>query len=200
MAIRPLPDALATKFREVAQDKVNDAAFAAVHGVELKRHAGLQDFLCRRRRAHAQLFDAQKPVIVSIEADSRMLLAGHAQHFHGELFESEHRFRLVSQQDIDIPAGELHQQIGSFKILMHSLTRNDVEHHVEAGERQQAVEKTLDLGSSDGNAKFGVAHSLSLLLLRYWLDVDYGGSRRRTGKPIRGPLLHDSHQIPSEPV
>lgn len=164
MPVRTLSEALAAQILVIAQHEVDDAPLAAVHRIELERDACLANFFRSRSSAHAQLFDPQKPVIIGVEANPRMLFARHAQHFHGQLLERQHGFGLVGEKPLDIAACKTNQKIRRFEILMRSLAGYDLEHHVESGKGQYPIEKTFDLRAGFGNAVFGFAHAIASFL------------------------------------
>ena len=46
---------------------MNDAPFAAAHGIEVERGVRALHLFGGGQRAHAQFFDAQQPVVVGVE-------------------------------------------------------------------------------------------------------------------------------------
>src|SRR5205823_3802451 len=56
----------------VAQRDVNDAPFAAVHGIETEHRPGAFHLIRRGKRADPQLLNAQRPIIVGVEGDARV--------------------------------------------------------------------------------------------------------------------------------
>jgi hypothetical protein len=107
VASRLEPFALAPQRRFVPQRHVQNPPFATVHRVEPERLAGAFHALGCLLSAGAQLFDAQHPVVVGVEDDAVMVLAGQMERFLGEMFEREQYFGLVRKQVADILAGEL---------------------------------------------------------------------------------------------
>lgn len=95
---------------------MNDAALAAVHRIEAERLARRLYFIGRDLRGHAKLFDAQRPIIVGIECNARMIVGVHAQSFLGDVFESQKKLGAIAQDEVDIVAMKLDDQIRGFEV------------------------------------------------------------------------------------
>ena len=50
-----------------------------------------------------------------------MVLGGHAQHLHGYVLEGQQHFGAVGQEQVDIAASELDQNIRRFEIVIAGL-------------------------------------------------------------------------------
>ena len=100
----------------IAQRNVDDAALAAVHGVEAKRRSGSLDLVGRGEGTHSQFLDAQSPIVIGVEGDSRMLVGMHSQHFLRHQFEAKKQFGFVGEKQLDIRAFEFDGDIGVLEI------------------------------------------------------------------------------------
>jgi len=83
---------------------MDDAALAAAHGVEEERCVGALHLLGGGKGAHAQLFHAQKPVIIGVEGNQRMIFRRHMQGFHGYVLQGKQKLSTVFEQQLDIGA------------------------------------------------------------------------------------------------
>ena len=115
---------------------MNDAALAAVHGIELIRHKRFPDFFRYRDGAETEFFDPQQTMIVRVKTQSRMFVAWDAQHFHGEVFKRKHQFGFVCYQQVFVFAGELDHQVRGFKSMMGACTVGDMESDDESSQVQ----------------------------------------------------------------
>src|SRR5690242_6320594 len=71
LALRTGAEALAADFRLTPESEVDDAALAAVHGVEAEGLPGALHLLRSGLRAQAQLLDAEQAIVVGVERNAR---------------------------------------------------------------------------------------------------------------------------------
>ena len=137
---------------------MNNAPLAAVHRVEVKWPARLLYFFGRGDRAQAQFFNPQHPVIVGIEAQSRMMLGRHAERFHGEKLHRQHQFSFIRQQQIHVRARELHQQVRIFQIRMQMLALENFVFDIEIQMVEYHVQEILNAGPRQIDGVLLVVH------------------------------------------
>lgn len=95
---------------------MNDAAFTAAHRAEEERLATLLDLVASGLGGEAEFFDAEQAIVIGVEHDQGMVFVRQAQHFHGEVFESEQQFCFVQQQHVGFGATEADDDIGVFDL------------------------------------------------------------------------------------
>jgi hypothetical protein len=117
----------------VAQRNVDDAALAAVHGIEAERRSGSLDLVGRGEGAHPQFLDAQSPVVICVEGDSRMLVGMHSQHFLRHQFEAQKQLGLVGEKQFDIAALEFDGEVGALEIWVGIAAGFDEEVELKTG-------------------------------------------------------------------
>src|ERR1700757_2942239 len=131
---------------------MNDAALAGRHGAELIRRAGLAHFIGGDGGSGAQFLDAQRAVILAVEADLFMLAGGQAQHFKGEQFEGAKQFSAAIEQEGGVGAGEIHEDIGLLPVAIvgHGRIDYDAVFQAESAVSDDGLEEFVDfVGSSD---------------------------------------------------
>src|SRR5579885_296934 len=117
LPVRRLPHALTADASLIAQGKMQNAALAAIHRTEQKRHPGLSHFFGSGKRAQPELFYAHQAMIIRIKADQGVLVRRHAESFRGQLLQRQKQLRLVFEQQIDVRSGEFHQNVRRFEIF-----------------------------------------------------------------------------------
>ena len=158
-ALRTRAKAFAAYVVLVSQRNVNDAALAAVHRVEAEWRSGPLDLISRREGAHPQFLDAQSPVIVGVERDSRMLVGMHSQHLLRDQLEAEQQFCLVGEKQFDIIAFEFDGEVGVLEIGIGIATGLDDEIEVKTGVVNGPAKKFLDARTCFFQGK-SVAHAV----------------------------------------
>ena len=109
---------------------------------------GVLDFLGGGAGADAQLFDTQCAVIVRVERNARMIVGVEAQNFLRHQFEREQELRAIVQQQVDVAALELDDEIGVFEVRMTVVAGFDGEVQIELAVGDDLTEKLLDPGTS----------------------------------------------------
>jgi hypothetical protein len=142
----------------VAQAEMNDAALPAAHGIEVERPLRLLHPLGRSRGAEPQFLDAHHAVVVGVETKPGVILRRHAQRFHGQKFERQQHFGLVSEQKLHFRTGEFHHHIRIFEIRMgvHALQDFVLDVHVHIV--QYDIQELLDARARRGDRVFVFAH------------------------------------------
>jgi hypothetical protein len=116
MTKRPRARAFAPQVGFVPQRNMNDAPLAAVHRVEAERRSGALHLFRRSQRTQAQLFDAQRPVIVCVEGNARMIVGVKPQKFLRDEFKRQQKLGAVRQQQLDVVSAEFDKKIGILEI------------------------------------------------------------------------------------
>ena len=106
-------------------------------------------------------------MIVRVEAQTRVLIARHAEDLHGEMLEREHYFRFVGNQRVDILTRKTHYQIGGFERVMSGLTVCDFKLYLQTGKGQNPMQKLFYLRPGFGNGIFDIAHVISRHYFRF---------------------------------
>ena len=105
-------DAFAAKFLFFTQGQMDNAAFAAGHGIEVEGHVGALHLFGSDDGAHAQVFDAQQTIVVGIEGDERMILGRKVHGLHREVLKREQEFASVGEKQFDIGSREVDGDFG----------------------------------------------------------------------------------------
>lgn len=135
---------------------MDDATLTAVHRREAKRLAtGLHAF-GRYLRRHAQFFDAEGAVVVGIESDARVIVRVHAQGFLRDVFEGEQKLGAVAQDEIDVIALKLDDDVGGFKFRIAPVSGFEREFQRQTGIFNYPTEKLFDPGTGLINRIFGL--------------------------------------------
>ena len=123
---------------------MDDAAFAAIHRIEVKWPARLLHIFGGGQGAEAQFLNTQRPVIVSIESHSRVVLRRYAQCLHRQQFQSKQQLRPVFKKQVDIGSGELDDDVRVLDVRLRVLANPNIEGQVETGDTQNRPKKILD--------------------------------------------------------
>jgi hypothetical protein len=143
-AIRACAGAFAAQFRFIPQGDVDDAALAAVHRIKAEGLTRRFHFIGRDLRGHAELFDAQRAIVVGIEGDARMIVGVHAQGFLRDVFESEEKLGAIAENQVDVVAVELDDEVGSFEVGVGLVARFQFESEVESRVGNDLPEELFD--------------------------------------------------------
>ncbi len=141
MAVAAKAGALTTKLGLIAQRDVDNAAFAAVHGVEAEGLGGTLYFFRGNSGAHAELRDAQHAEVIGIEGEPRMIVIRDPERLHREMLESEQDFSFIDQEEVDVGPFELHDNLGIFNLGVGGIALFDLVFDVEVGVVQDRIEE-----------------------------------------------------------
>ena len=157
---------------------MDDAALAAVHRIKAEGLTRRLHLIGRDLRRHAKLFDTQRAIVVSIERDTRMIVGMHAQRFLRYVFEGEEKLSAIAQNQIDIVAMELDDQVGSFKVRVALISRLQREREVETRIVNNLPQKFFDPGTGFLNRVFGLQFFflLSLIIAVFIAPPGTGGA------------------------
>jgi hypothetical protein len=124
------------------------AALAAVHRIKPERRPGVLDLFRGGTGADPQFFDAQRAVIVRIEGNARMIVGVETQNLLRDQFQSKQEFRAIFQQEVDVAASELDDEVRIFKVRVTVVARFDREVQLELAVGYDLTKKPLDPGTS----------------------------------------------------
>ena len=179
---------------------MDNAALAAVHGIEAEGLAGVLDLLRRGGGGKAELGDAERAVIVGVEGELRMVVGRHSQRFHGDVLEREKQLGLVGEQEVGIGPAELHHDFRILDLGIGRFAFGDLIFEIEVRIVQNGIEEFLDLIADGFNRVLFLAQALPAYALFgrrfHWHGIGLGGSHSF----IEEPLLRDAHKVASQPV
>ncbi len=199
MAVAAETGALAAEFDLIAEGDVDDAALAAVHGVEAEGLGGALHLLGGGGGAEAEFGDAQHAEIVRVEGEARMIVVGNAERFHGDVLQSEEQLGLVGEEQFDVGAFEFDDDLGVLDLRIAGIAGFDLILDVEVGVVEDHVEELFYARAYRINGVFRFAQiSLPGARIPGW-----GKRAARIGRGkglIEEPLLRNAHEVASEPV
>src|SRR5580658_3754751 len=112
----PRAGALTAQFVFVPQSDMENAALAAVHGVEPERRARVLHLFGGGSGADPQFLDPESAVVVRIEGNARMIVGVETQNLLRHELQSEQELRAVGQQHFDIAAVKLDDNVRIFEV------------------------------------------------------------------------------------
>ncbi len=171
VAARTGAAAFAAHGRFIAQRQVDDAALAAVHGVETEMLAGTLHPVGGGHRAEPQLFDAQQAVIVGIEGNARMVFARHAEHFHGDVFQRQQQFRAIVEQQVHVRTAELHGHVRRLEIVVRRRGVLNLVAQLDPAVLQGGIQKAVDAEANRGHGVLSL--SQRFISCRSFLGVQW---------------------------
>ncbi len=148
--------ALAAQFVFIAQSDVDHAPLSAVQRIEPERGARVLHFFGSGQRADAQFFDAQRPIVVRVERDARVIVGVQAQHLLRHQFQREQKLGPIGQQQIHVGTLELDDDVGVFEIRMAVVSGFDGKVQIELPIGDHLTQKLLDPGTSFINRILGI--------------------------------------------
>ena len=116
-AILAFPGACGLDAFDVAKGHVEEAALAAVHGLECVGDARSDDFVGSDFSGHAEFLGAERLEVPGIEADEVVLALLEAEHLGGDGFKRAQKFSAVLGEEGNVGAAELNVDLTGFKPL-----------------------------------------------------------------------------------
>ena len=101
----------------VAQEEVEHAALAGVHGLEAERLAGVFDLVDGSVGGIADGAGAGCLVAIGVEGDAVVILGLEAQHFGGDVFEGAEQFSIVAEEEIAVRALALDIDVATLEAI-----------------------------------------------------------------------------------
>ena len=83
-----------------------------------------------------------------------MMLGGHAQHFHGDVFQGQQQLGAIGEQQIDVPAGEFHRHVRRFHVAFGGLHVEDLVSHMEARHLEGRPQESVDARTIEATVYF----------------------------------------------
>ncbi len=92
-----------------------------------------------------------------------MVLAGHTQHFHSGVLQSQQQFRTVGKQEVHIRAAELHHHFRVFNLRVCGIAFRKHKGKIETSVLNHLTQEWFDTGSKGFDAVLFLAHVAVLL-------------------------------------